>query len=109
MFTLDQLFTQIFPWLEGISWDLGTVLTGIVFLWFLVMAFDWLKEMFLGRMESSRYHKAAGFYYNEAKRVRDMRDMLNKDTIDYEEADLLYKSYLRKSASLRVKGRGLEG
>ncbi len=46
MFTLDTLFQNIFPQIEGISWDIGTLLTGILVLGFILMALDMIKTAF---------------------------------------------------------------
>ena len=104
LFSIDQLFAQIFPWLSGISWDLGTVLTAIVFLWFLVLGFDWLKIMLLGNLERRRYDAASTEYLNRAEIARGARDTWGKGTKEWLHHDLLYKEWVRKSVNARMKG-----
>jgi len=103
MFSIDDLFSQMFPWLSGISWDLGTILTSIVFLWFLLLAFDWVKVMFDNRIYSGRLIKSADSYYGEAESILAERNNYFKESIEWEESNLRYKSFLRKSVDARVK------
>ncbi len=105
MFTIDQIFTNIFPWLEGISWDVGTLLTGLLFLSFLVLGFDYLKLMFFGRFEVQRFNKAADKYYDEAESAWNERDTFDQNSLEWEERNLTYKSLLKKSVDSRVRGR----
>jgi hypothetical protein len=104
IFTIDQLFAQMFPWLAGISWDLGTILTSIVFLWFLLLAFDWVKVMVLGRWESNRHYKWADKFSSAAEEARAARDTNNTGSVSWKEQDLVYHKFLNKAAESRVKG-----
>jgi len=104
MFSIDQVFDQIFPWLSGISWDLGTILTSLVFLWFLLLGFDWVKVMLFGHLEQKRYIRHADHLYDRAESALKTRDVFDKGSIEWAEQDLMYKRYLRKSVDSRVKG-----
>ena len=104
LFSIDQLFAQIFPWLSGISWDLGTVLIAIIFLWFIVLAFDWLQEMMLGAWTSHRYRKASDEYLRRAELSREARDSNLRGTDAWKQQDLVYQGWLRKSADASIKG-----
>ena len=103
MFTIDQLFSQIFPWMEGISWDLGTILTALVFLWFLVLAFDWVMMMMGDRVMVSRSRKAADYWEEEARTVAMSRDTLQRGSTDWAVQDALHRKMVRRAADLRMK------
>lgn len=104
LFSIDQLFAQMFPWLAGISWDLGTILTAIVFLWFLLLAFDWVQEMLLGKWERSRQYKWADKFSSAAETARAARDTSARGSVSWKEQDLVYRKFLNKAAESRVKG-----
>ncbi len=104
MFTINDIFNQIFPWLEGISWDVGTVLTGIVFLGFLVLGFDWVMSMLDYRFQISRSNDWAEKYYLSAENARNVRDSFSKGSIEWENQNMIYKKFLNKSADARVRG-----
>lgn len=53
MFTLEDLFKSVFPQAEGISWDLGTVIVGMLMLSCIVIGFDIIKTAFLFRLADS--------------------------------------------------------
>jgi hypothetical protein len=104
MFSIDDLFSQMFPWLSGISWDLGTILTSIVFLWFLLLGFDWVKAMFGLRIDRHFEGKHADYYFEQAESARSSRDTHAEGSIHYEEQNLIYKNFLNKSVNSRIKG-----
>lgn len=103
MYTMDQIFSNMFPMVKGISWDLGTVMIGIFTLGFILIGFDFIKDMLFGRFESSRNRRWADKYLDEAENIREARNTLEKGTAAWDEQDLLYKSFVRKSAKLREK------
>ena len=103
-FTIDQLFDQMFPWLSGISWDLGTILTSLVFLWFLLLGFDWVKAMLLGGWERSQYAKWGDRYTSAAEEARMARDTNLRGSAAWAEQDLVYRKFLNKAANARIKG-----
>lgn len=104
MFTLDQLFDQIFPWLSGISWDIGTLLTGLIFLSFIALGFDWVMQMFGMSMERRRYNSWSERYYSAAEEALDRRGYFEKGSSEWLKHDMMYKELLRKSAKSQVKG-----
>jgi hypothetical protein len=108
LFSIDDLFAQMFPWLSAISWDLGTILTSIIFLWFIVLAFDWVKEMLDQRISMNGYRKMSDNYFDNAKEEFQRRSKLTEGTLKWEESNMLYKQYLSESATLKVKSKGLK-
>lgn len=102
MITIDDIFAQIFPWMEGISIDLGTILIALVFLSFLVLGFDYVMQMLGTRMQTNRNSLWADNYYKAAESARQSRDTWNKDSIEWEEQNSLYKKFLNKSTDARA-------
>ena len=103
-FSIDQLFAQMFPWLTGISWDLGTILTALVFLWFLLLAFDWIQAMLLGSWERKRHYHWADKFSSAAEDARAARDSNAYGSSAWKESDMVYRKFLNKAAESRVKG-----
>lgn len=106
---MQDVFSQMFPMLSGISLDLGTILLALLGLGFLMIGFDLVKVMLFGQYERNRYFRASKYYYDEAKTARSMRDMFQEGTIEWEEQNLLYKNSIRKSVDMRIKGRSQGG
>ena len=104
MFSLDTLFAQIFPWMTGISWDLGTILTGLVFLWFLILGFDWVKEMLLGNWERNQSSKWADRYSSAAEEAFMARNTNRRGSAAWQEQDMVYRKFISKAADQRIKG-----
>ena len=99
MFTIDQLFAQMFPWIEGVSWDLGTILIATVFIWVIIMAFGLIKDMLSVRLANNQ----ADFYYEKAEEALNARMESHQGSIEWEQNDMLYKRYLRKSVDSKMK------
>lgn len=104
MFTIDQIFDQLFPALSGISWDLGTLLTALMFLWIIAEGATLLWEMMDSRIQGHFHRKDADYYLEQAEYARFTRDELIRDTALWDVEDLVYKKYIRKSADSYVKG-----
>ena len=105
MFTLDQLFDQIFPWMTGISWDLGTVLTGLVFLWVLAEAFNLLSQMLLGRIGGYISDRDSDHYLDQARKQESMAMEYSEGSIEREYHSLMQKSYLNDSVRSKRRKR----
>ena len=101
---MDDIFSQMFPILSGISFDLGTVLTAILFLGFLVIGFDLIKAMLFGRMDRHYASKHADYFYSQAEQARQSSDSNTRGSIGWEEQNLIYQRFLRKSVDSRLKG-----
>lgn len=57
MFTVDQLFSQCFSLLKGISFDLGTVMTGMIVMLFILIGIDLIRSALLVRVYSFQEDK----------------------------------------------------
>ncbi|SHO45294.1 hypothetical protein [Desulfopila aestuarii] len=104
MFTIDMIFDQMFPMLSEISWDLGTVLTGMVFLWLIAEAATLLWEMIDGRLQGHVARRNADTYLSRAEEARRARDTNAAGSAAWMQQDMVYKRFLRKSADSSVKG-----
>ena len=104
MITMDDIFTQMFPFLEGISLDLGTVLLGVLGLGFLIIGFDLVKAMLFGRYERYSSRKSADYYFDQAEHARMARDTQSAGSTRWQEQDMIYRRFLRKSVDSRMKG-----
>jgi hypothetical protein len=104
MFTMQDIFSQMFPFLSGISFDLGTVLLGILSLGFLIVGFDLIKAMLFGRYERYQYGKHADYYLSQAEEARMARDTQASGSVRWQEQDMIYRRFLKKSVDSRIKG-----
>lgn len=104
MFEIDDIFSAVFPFLEGISFDVGTLIVGMLLLTFIVIGFDYVKDVLGSMVNTSFNNRQAKYYYNQAEKYRSSMGSLNPDSLGYEEAQMLYKANLRKSVSHRVSG-----
>ncbi len=103
MFTLDDIFNQIFPWMEGISIDLGTILIALVFLSFLLLGFDWVMEMLGTRIGGRIADRNHGYFMDEAAK-HEKESMLYADgSIQRSYHEGMMKSYI--SDAVRAKRR----
>lgn len=79
MFTLEDVFKSLFPQIEGLSWDLGTAICGMLMLGFILMAVDILKtalgyriadwmadQQLSGMGELNKLRRKASVYQNSA-------------------------------------------
>ena len=101
---MDQAFQVALPLLGQIQLDVGTVISGIVLLMFLIVGFDLVTAMLLPRFESRRYGRSADYFEEQARNVREARDSWSRDSFEWEQQNLVYKKLLNKGADLRVKG-----
>jgi len=104
MFTIDMIFDQMFPMLSDISWDLGTVLTGMVFLWLIAEAGILVWEMIDGRLQGHFARRDADTYLSRAEEARRARDANAAGSAAWIQQNMVYQQFLRKSADSQVKG-----
>lgn len=103
MITIDDIFTQIFPWMEGISIDLGTILIALVFLSFLILGFDLVMDMLGARINMHQQSKWSDKFYEAAENARAARDTNTRGSSAWLQQDMVYKDFLRRSAKSSVK------
>ena len=104
MFTIDMIFDQMFPMLSDISWDLGTVLTGLVFLWLIGEAGALLFSMIDGRLQGHFARRDADTFLSRAEEARRARDTNAAGSAAWIQQDMVYKRFLRKSADSTIRG-----
>ncbi len=91
MITLNDIFSQVFPWLEGISVDLGTVLIAVLFLSFLVLGFNFIQEMMHSSDNSSLDNNSV------------FQNTLDTYELDHDQDDLSYRPRFRRKLRDRFK------
>ena len=94
MFTLDTIFDQLFPLLSDVSWDLGTVLTGMVFLWILAEGATLLWEMMDNRLQGHIAGRNADRYLGEARRHEELAMGFAEGSVERDFHERLQSSYL---------------
>ncbi|MGL1932720.1 MAG: hypothetical protein OCC45_13325 [Desulfotalea sp.] len=98
MFTLEDIFKQVFPFLEGISFDVGTVIVAMLLISFIVIGFDYVRDI----LESFLLGRQADAFSSSASTALSARNSFSKGSQEYDKADMMYRGYLNKSASADI-------
>ena len=94
------LFTAIGTMTNGLISDATTLLLGLLVLAFLAMGADLMIDTVTNGLESRKRDK----YFKAAETMRMERDQYRKGTHEYDESNLMYWEFIKKSARSRTRG-----
>jgi len=83
----------------GLITDMQTLFIGGVVLAFILIGLDHLKEGFENMLD----HRAHSRFLENAEDMRMERDLYNKGSAEYDEANYLYRHYIGRAAQTRLR------
>lgn len=105
MFTLNDIFTQLFPALEGMSVDVGTVIVGMLALTVICCGFDFVKDILLNRVHSMANERRANKYLSQAEKSRENMGLYEEGSFAYEFERRIYQKSMNNAVNHESKAR----
>lgn len=97
---VNDIFFQVTSNLTGgLITDFGTAVVGLVLLLVIMAGLDLLKQLF----ETSIVNRRAEKNFSVAETYRNMRDVSDSESLEYDYYNALYKKHLSESVSLSAK------
>lgn len=81
----------------GLVNDLKTLILGMVVCAFLLMALDYLKDLFGDTIETFVSHRNSNKYFENARFAKEARDNSVFGSAEYDFNNALYRRFIRKS------------
>ena len=98
----QYLFDAISQLTGGLIGDLKSLFLGGIVIAFILVGLDYLKDAFDHMLD----RRAHGFYLESAEDMRMERDQYRRGSIEWEEANYMYRHFIGKSAKSRLRSWG---
>jgi|GEM_PF-2499914 len=83
----------------GLITDMQTLFVGGVVLTFILIGLDYLKESFENILDHRRHDSLLG----QAEDMRMERDQHKRGSVEWDEANYMYRNYIGRAAKLRMR------